>query len=116
LRTIWYWRTKDATFDHDLVTALQLLAVQLNDQALDTVDLAKTDPVNYNAYRLIAEKYQWASSKFYPKMFGEHRERQPHTQVNVAVGLVLPEADRVKLLERHERAMLENEKPGAAAQ
>jgi hypothetical protein len=40
-------------------------------------------------------------------VFSEYRE-STQIGVNVGVAVVLPEAERVKLLERHERAMLAN--------
>jgi hypothetical protein len=85
--------------------------VQLKDQALDTVDLAKTDPVNYNAYRLIAEKYQWASSKFYPKMFGDNRQPQTlhQTLVQGDVQLVCDQATRQAMIEARNRFLKSTE-------
>jgi hypothetical protein len=56
---------------------------------------------------------QWASGK-YNNQFAEKRDGM---QVNIGVQVVLPEADRVKLIERHERAMLANQgKSGTSTQ
>jgi hypothetical protein len=45
---------------------------------------------------------QWLAGKYNPT----YADKPTQVGVNVGVAVVLPEAERVKLLERHERAML----------
>jgi hypothetical protein len=47
---------------------------------------------------------QWLAGKYNPT----YADKPTQIGVNVGVGVVLPEAERLKLLERHERAMLAN--------
>jgi hypothetical protein len=48
---------------------------------------------------------QWLAGKYN----SQFADKPPQVGVNVGVQVVLPEADRLKLIERHERAMLANE-------
>jgi hypothetical protein len=48
---------------------------------------------------------QWLAGEYNPT----YADKPTQVGVNVGVGVVLPEAERLKLLERHERAMLANQ-------
>jgi Bacteriophage Sf6, terminase small subunit-like len=55
------------------------------------------------------DAYDWRAAVAALKLiFPEYRDRA-QIGVNVGVAVVLPEAERVKLIERHERAMLANQ-------
>lgn len=55
------------------------------------------------------DKDDWRAAVAALKMiFPEYREGKGGVNVAVGVQVVLPEAERIKLIERHEKAMLEN--------
>jgi terminase small subunit-like protein len=55
--------------------------------------------------RLRMQSRQWLAGKYNPT----YADKPTQVGVNVGVAVVLPEAERLKLLERHERAMLANQ-------
>jgi hypothetical protein len=55
--------------------------------------------------RLRMQARQWLAGKHN----ATYADKPNQTQVNVGVSVVIPEAERLKLIERHERAMLANQ-------
>jgi hypothetical protein len=55
--------------------------------------------------RLRMQSRQWLAGKYNPQF----ADKPTQVGVQVGVHVVLPEAERLKLLERHERAMLANQ-------
>jgi hypothetical protein len=63
--------------------------------------------------RLRMQSRQWLAGKFNPQF----ADKPTQVGVNVGVGVVISEAERQKLIERHERAMLANQnKSGTSTQ
>ena len=56
--------------------------------------------------RLRMQSRQWLAGRLHNAQFAD---KPNQTQVNVGVSVVLPEAERVKLLERRDRALLANQ-------
>jgi hypothetical protein len=54
--------------------------------------------------RLRMQSRQWLAGKYN----ATYADKPTQIGVNVGIGVVLPEAERLKLLERHKRAMLAN--------
>jgi hypothetical protein len=74
--------------------------------AEDVVNISDDELPTHEAIgraRLRMQSRQWLAGKYNP------RYADKPTQIGVNVGVVLPEAERVKLLERYERAMLANQ-------
>jgi hypothetical protein len=55
--------------------------------------------------RLRMQSRQWLAGKYNPT----YADKPTQIGVNVGVGVVLPEAERLKLLERRDRALLANQ-------
>jgi hypothetical protein len=55
--------------------------------------------------RLQMQADMWHSGRYNPQF----ADKPNQTQVNVGVAVVLPEAERVKLIERRDRALLANQ-------
>jgi hypothetical protein len=79
-------------------------AVVLADQVVDLTDQALLTHEEIGKARLQMQSRQWHAGR-YNSQFADNKNG---VQVNVGVQVVLPEADRLKLIERHERAMLAN--------
>ena len=63
--------------------------------------------------RLRMQSRQWLAGKYNSRF----ADKPNQTQVNVGVGVVITEAERVKLIERRERALLANQnKSGTSTQ
>jgi hypothetical protein len=74
------------------------------DQVVDLTDQALLTHEEIGKVRLQMQSRQWHSGR-YNSQFADQGKG---TTVNVGVQVVLPEADRLKLIERHEKAMLAN--------
>jgi hypothetical protein len=103
--TVHDWEKADESFRQALASARELQAVVW---AEDVVNISDDELPTHEAIgraRLRMQSRQWLAGK-YNQQFAD---KPNQTQVNVGVQVVLPEAERVKLLERHERAMLANQ-------
>jgi hypothetical protein len=92
-------------FRNDLARARELQAEVWADELVDISDAELPTREAIRRARLRMQSRQWLAGKYNSRF----ADKPNQTQVNVAVGVVLPEAERVKLLERHERAMLANQ-------
>jgi hypothetical protein len=86
------WRDKYPEIEERMSQARE----RYREKALQTIKKA----INNNDWRAAVAALKLA--------FPEYRDRA-QVDVQVGVAVVLPEADRVKLIERHERAMLANQ-------
>ena len=89
-------------FPNDLARARELQAEVWTDELVDISDAELPTREAIRRARLRMQSRQWLAGK-YNSRFAD-KPNQP--QVNVGVAVVLPEAERVKLIERRERAML----------
>jgi len=110
--TVHDWRQADESVRQALARAREQQAEvwaeevkTLSDDELDTHE-------EIGRARLRMQARQWLAGKFNPQF----ADKPTQVGVQVGVQVVLPEAERLKLLERHERAMLANhDKTGETA-
>jgi terminase small subunit-like protein len=111
--TVHDWKKSDESFRQALAHAREQQAEAWAD---DVVNISDDELPTHEAIgraRLRMQSRQWLAGKFNPQFADK-----PTTQVgvNVGVGVVLPEAERVKLLERRDKALLANQdKSGESA-
>jgi hypothetical protein len=104
--TVHHWKRADESFRQALARAREQQAEVWADEIVSISDDDLPTHEAIGRARLRMQSRQWLAGKFNPQFADK-----PTTQVgvNVGVGVVLPEAERLKLLERHERAMLANQ-------
>jgi len=78
------------------------------DQLVDISDADLPTREAIRRARLRMQSRQWLAGKYN----GRFADKPNQTQVNVGVAVVLSEAERVKLIERRERAILANQGKG----
>jgi uncharacterized protein (DUF885 family) len=98
-------RRRCDVFRNDLARARERQAEVWADEIMDISDAELSTREAIRRARLRMQSRQWLAGK-YNQQFAD---KPNQTQVNVGVQVVLSEAERVKLLERHERAMLANQ-------
>jgi hypothetical protein len=93
-------------FRNDLSRAREQQAEVWADELVDISDAELPTHEAIGRARLWMQSRQWLAGKFNPQFADK-----PTTQigVNVGVGVVLPEAERQKLIERRDRALLANQ-------
>jgi hypothetical protein len=106
--TIHNWRQADESFRQDLARAREQQAEAWADDILSISDAELPTHEEIGRARLRMQSRQWLAGKYNPT----YADKPTQIGVNVGVGVVLPEAERLKLLERHERAMLANQDKG----
>jgi hypothetical protein len=104
--TVHDWEKADESFARELARARELQAVVW---AEDVVNISDDDKMTTHEAigraRLRMQSRQWLAGKYN----AQFADKPNQTQVNVGVSVVLPEAERVKLLERRDRALLANQ-------
>jgi hypothetical protein len=95
-------------FRNDLVRARELQAEVWADELVDISDAELSTREAIRRARLRMQSRQWLAGKYNSRF----ADKPNQTQVNVGVGIVITEAERVKLLEQHQRAMLANQDKG----
>ena len=89
-------------FPDDLARARELQAEVWTGELVDISDAELPTRQAIRRARLRMQSRQWLAGKYNSRF----ADKPNQTQVNVGAGVVITEAERVKLLERHERAML----------
>jgi hypothetical protein len=111
--TVHRWATRDDAFRNDLARARELQAEVWADELVDISDAELPTREAIRRARLRMQSRQWLAGKYNSRF----ADKPNQTQVNVGLGVVITEAERVKLLERHQRAMLANQnKSGTSTQ
>jgi hypothetical protein len=103
--TVHDWRHADESFRQALARAREQQAEVWAEEMLSISDDELPTHEAIGRARLRMQSRQWLAGKFNPQF----ADKPTQIGVNVGVGVVLPEAERVKLLERHEKAMLANQ-------
>jgi Bacteriophage Sf6, terminase small subunit-like len=103
--TVHRWAARCDAFRNDLARARELQAEVWADELVDISDAELPTRQAIRRARLRMQSRQWLVGKYNPT----YADKPTQVGVNVGVAVVLPEAERVKLLERHERAMLANQ-------
>ena len=92
-------------FPNDLARAREQQAEVWADELVDISDAELPTREAIRRARLRMQSRQWLAGKYNSRF----ADKPNQTQVNVGVGVVITEAERVKLLERHQCAMLANQ-------
>jgi hypothetical protein len=103
--TVHDWKQADESFRQALARAREQQAEVWAEEMLSISDDELPTHEAIGRARLRMQSRQWLAGKYNPT----YADKPTQIGVNVGVGLVLPEAERLKLLERHERAMLANQ-------
>ena len=98
------WKHGDESFASEYVRAREAGAVVNADKVLDASagDLETHEQIG--AARVQMQGYMWHSGRYN----AQFADKPSGLQVNVGVNVVLPEAERVKLIERRDRALKAN--------
>ena len=102
--TVHRWAARCDVFRNDLTRA-RAASRSLGRRASGHLDAELPTREAIRRARLRMQSRQWLAGKYNSRF----ADKPNQTQVNVGVGVVITEAERVKLLERHERAMLANQ-------
>jgi hypothetical protein len=92
-------------FPDDLARARELQAEVWTGELVDISDAELPTREAIRRARLRMQSRQWLAGKYNSRF----ADKPNQTQVNVGAGVVITEAERVKLLERRQRAMLANQ-------
>jgi hypothetical protein len=103
--TVHDWKRSDESFRQALTRARELQAEVWADELVDIADDKLPTHEAIGRARLRMQSRQWLAGKYNPT----YADKPNQTQINVGVAVVLPEAERLKLLERRDRALLANQ-------
>jgi hypothetical protein len=111
--TVHDWKKADESFRQDIMRAREAQAVAWADEIKDISDEELPTHEEIGRARLRMQSRQWLAGK-YNQQFAD---KPNQTQVNVGVKVVLPEAERQRIIETRGRALLANQnKSGTSAQ
>ena len=99
------WKQSDESFRQARMRAREQQAEVWADEIMDISDAELPTHEAIGRARLRMQSRQWLAGKYNPT----YADKPTQIGVNVGVGVVLPEAERLKLLDRRERAMLANQ-------
>jgi hypothetical protein len=103
--TVHEWRQTDDSFAKALARAREQQAEVWAEEVKELTDAELPTHEAIGRARLRMQSRQWLAGKYNPQF----ADKPTQVGVQVGVHVVLPEAERLKLLERHERAMLANQ-------
>ena len=103
--TIHDWKRSDDSFRQALAHAREQQAEVWADEMVSISDDELPTHEAIGRARLRMQARQWLAGKYN----AQYADKPGQTQINVGVAVVLPEAERVKLLERRDRALLANQ-------
>jgi hypothetical protein len=103
--TVHEWRQTDPSFAQALARAREQQAEVWAEEVKELTDAELPTHEAIGRARLRMQSRQWLAGKYNPT----YADKPTQIGVNVGVGVVLPEAERVKLLERRDRALLANQ-------
>jgi hypothetical protein len=103
--TVHEWRQADDSFAQALVRAREQQAEVWAEEVKELTDAELPTHEAIGRARLRMQSRQWLAGKYNPT----YADKPTQVGVNVGVQVVLPEAERVKLLERRDKALLANQ-------
>jgi hypothetical protein len=103
--TVHGWKQADEAFRQALMRAREQQAEVWAEEMLSISDHELPTHEAIGRARLRMQSRQWLAGKYN----SQFADKPTQVGVNVGLQVVLPEADRVKLIERHERALLANQ-------
>src|SRR5260370_31417661 len=111
--TVHRWAARCDAFRNDLARAREQQAEVWADEVRDISDAELPTREAIRRARLRMQSRQWLAGKYNSRF----ADKPNQTQVNVGVAVVLPEAERQKLIDRRDRALLANQhKSGTSTQ
>jgi hypothetical protein len=108
LTQLWEWRQHDSSFLDAYTRARELGAIIIADKARDITEQPLTTHEEIGKARLQMQSAMWHSGRYN----AQFADKPNQLQVAVGVSVVLPEAERVKLIERRDKALLANQGKG----
>jgi hypothetical protein len=103
--TVHDWKQADESFRQALARAREQQAEVWAEEMLSISDDELPTHEAIGRARLRMQSRQWLAGKYN----SQFADKPTQVGVNVGLQVVLPKADRVKLIERHERALLANQ-------
>jgi hypothetical protein len=103
--TVHRWAARCDAFRNDLARARELQAEIWADEVRDISDAELPTREAIRRARLRMQSRQWLAGKYNTRF----ADKPNQTQVNVGVGVVLPEAERQRLIDRRDRALRANQ-------
>jgi hypothetical protein len=110
--TVHDWKQADEPFRQALMRAREQQAEVWAEEIMSISDDDLPTHEAIGRARLRMQSRQWLAGKYNQQFADKDRG----LQVNVGVQVVLPEAERIKLIQRRDRALLANRGPGSEGQ
>jgi hypothetical protein len=110
--TVHDWKQADESFRQALTRAREQQAEVWAEEIMSISDDDLPTHEAIGRARLRMQSRQWLAGKYNQQFADKDRG----LQVNVGVQVVLPEAERIKLIQRRDRALLANRGPGSEGQ
>ncbi len=108
LTTVHDWKKADESFRQALMRAREQQAEVWAEEIMSISDDELPTHEEIGRARLRMQARQWLAGKYN----AQFADKPNQTQVNLGVSVVLPEADRVKLIERRDAALRANQGKG----
>ena len=102
------WKKADESFRQDFIRAREQQAEVWAEEMISISDDDLPTHEEIGRARLRMQARQWLAGKYN----ATYADKPNQTQVNVGVSVVLPEAERQRLIERRDRALLANQGKG----
>jgi hypothetical protein len=106
--TVHEWKKADESFRQAFMRAREQQAEVWAEEIISISDDELPTHEEIGRARLRMQSRQWLAGKYNPT----YADKPTQVGVNVGVNVVLPEAERVKLIERRDRALLANQGKG----
>jgi hypothetical protein len=103
--TVHDWKKADESFRQALARAREQQAEVWAEEIMSITDDELPTHEAIGRARLRMQSRQWLAGKYN----SQFADKPNQTQVNVGVSVVIPEAERVKLIERRDKALLANQ-------
>ena len=107
-----HWEQGDPSFASSLARARELGAKLMAEEVVAISDAELATHEEIGRARLRMQSRQWLAGKHN----ATYADKPGQTQINVGVNVVLPEAERVKLIERRDRALKAQQQPATNVQ
>jgi hypothetical protein len=106
--TVHEWKKADESFRQDFIRAREQQAEVWAEEMISISDDDLPTHEEIGRARLRMQARQWLAGKYN----ATYADKPSQTQVNVGVNVVLPEAERQKLIDRRDKALLANQGKG----
>jgi hypothetical protein len=107
--TVHGWKQADESFRQALMRAREQQAEVWADEVVELTDERLITHEDIGRARLRMQSRQWLAGKYNPQF----ADKPTQVGVQIGVAVVLPEAERVKMIQRRDQALLANRGPGS---